>query len=97
METIEEIVAEEARERIRADIRKKGLLQMEKMYEDLVKETEVKTFKRNIYCSDCGEAFKWTGITLTSNPPWFPHTCPQCKYEVNFREIFPNTVYKEVK
>ena len=46
METIEEIVAEEARERIRADIRKKGLLQMEKMYEDLVKETEVKPPRR---------------------------------------------------
>lgn len=103
---IEEILAEEARERIREDLQRKERLLLEKPYlnpeeyKDWVEETELKVFKRTIRCPACGSPdLKWDGVTLNfkslgSLSPWYLHYCPDCSYSVNLQEGFPSTVYR---
>jgi hypothetical protein len=98
---IEEILAEEARERIRDDLRKKEKLLLEKPYlnpeeyKNWIEETELKVFNRTIRCPACGSPdLKWDGVTLASNPPWYPHYCLDCSYSVNLQETYPSTVYR---
>lgn len=69
----------------------------ENEYKDWISEKEVKTFSQTIKCPQCGEDLKWSGMELTSNPPWYPHSCPQCNYCVNLRSAFPRQVYRYIK
>lgn len=64
----------------------------------IVEETyEVKTFMRNATHKDCGGTFKATGLTLTSNPPWYVHTCTKCNTRENLRHQYPYTFVEKIE
>lgn len=47
-------------------------------------------------CDKCNEGFmRSTGITLTMNPPLFPHKCSKCGHVENFHEVFPHIEYRD--
>ena len=49
-------------------------------------------------CDKCGKGrMKWGGVTLTSNPPWFPSTCDNCGHQENMREHYPHIIHRTVK
>lgn len=52
------------------------------------KATKVETFRIEYICDECGkDSMKWNGITLTSNPPQFPHRCPTCGADKTFMAV----------
>lgn len=42
-------------------------------------------------CDQCkeGEMFPEGNITLTSNPPQYPHKCSKCGYTINLTSRYP--------
>ena len=49
------------------------------------KKTEVKTYKVELACENCGEGTMEScdGAVLTSNPPQYPHACTNCDAEIH--------------
>ena len=61
-------------------------------------KTEVRTFNVEYVCDSCNQAnMRSTGIVLTSNPPWYPHKCPNCGACQDFRTSYPKFVTEKVK
>ena len=60
------------------------------------KDVQVVPFYQKAYC-DCGEELEFTGMTLTSNPPQYPHKCPKCKKEYKLKHVYPVLMWKEKK
>ena len=56
---------------------------------------EVRTFNVTLEC-DCGGQMLWNNITLTVNPPIFPHICGACGLRENIQEVYPTTAEVEV-
>lgn len=47
-------------------------------------------------CDKCNEGMmRWTGVTLTSNPPWYPHRCEKCVFTENMTETYPHIEYRD--
>jgi len=65
---------------------------------DLVEEYPVKTFVAQLCCKKCGSVMNFTGTTLTSNPPWFPHACSngECNWNVCVRSRYPKTIMRAI-
>lgn len=65
---------------------------------ELVKEVEVKTFVERLYCKQCGSEMKYSGMCLTSNPPWYPHSCSncECNWSVCVRHSYPRTFMRQM-
>ena len=58
--------------------------------------TEVRTFNVRLYCV-CGGEMKSNGITLTTNPPMYPHVCDKCgTYQTLTGDSYPTTTEVEV-
>jgi hypothetical protein len=48
----------------------------------------VRAVKRFYKCPKCGGGhLTWTGVALTSSPPWYPHRCAQCGITSNLHDI----------
>ena len=57
---------------------------------------EVRTFNVTLMC-DCGGEMRTNGITLTTNPPMYPHTCTACgRTDTLTGECYPTTETVEV-
>lgn len=53
--------------------------------------TEVRTFNVKLYC-DCGGEMVWNNISLTTNPPMYPHFCTDCEQQTTLTdEVYPTT------
>lgn len=65
---------------------------------EFITEKEVKTFVIKFNCKMCGSEMKFSGMMLTSNPPWFPHSCSnrECGWSATIRSKYPRTVMREV-
>lgn len=50
---------------------------------------EVKTFSVKYNCSACGNEMVFGGITLTSNPPQYPHICSYCGNKETLKKKYP--------
>lgn len=59
------------------------------------KETELKTFRVQMFC-DCGGEMKPTGMVLCSNPPQYPHQCQLCYKRATYETTYPHLEYKAV-
>ena len=57
--------------------------------------TEVLTFNVTLHC-DCGGQLVWNNITLTVNPPIFPHICDACGTRENLKAVYPTTETMEM-
>jgi len=56
------------------------------------KYTEVKTYSVVYICDTCSEGeMVFDGLTLTSYPPLYPHTCDKCGDKKNLRTRYPLT------
>jgi predicted RNA-binding Zn-ribbon protein involved in translation (DUF1610 family) len=54
------------------------------------KQTPVQTVVVDYVCDSCGEGHMLpTGITLTSNPPQYPHKCDKCGTQDVFLTRYP--------
>lgn len=59
-------------------------------------KTEVKVYKVDYICDECKVGkMKWRGITLTSYPPQYPHTCEKCGATQNLLYNYPHTEHRE--
>lgn len=55
-------------------------------------KTRVKMYSVEYVCDECRKGvMQSTGITLTSNPPQYPHRCNKCGAEQTFMECYPYT------
>jgi hypothetical protein len=59
----------------------------------------VRTIRVTMPCpaEGCAGEMRHTGLTLTSNPPWFVHRCPVCGHEDQLRRRYPVLEYEEEK
>jgi len=52
-------------------------------------------FAVDYLCDKCNEGYmRWGGMTLTTNPPWYPHVCDKCDHQENMRETYPHMEYR---
>ena len=57
-------------------------------------KTEIKSYRVTFLCEECNEGdMVYTGMELTSNPPWYTHRCNKCGEYKNFRRRYPGIVY----
>lgn len=59
------------------------------------KRTKVFTVRVDLTCDACGEMLVFTGITKTSNPPWFVHQCGGCQSVSDQRQVSGHMVYED--
>ena len=58
---------------------------------------EVRVFKTNLLCEECGGIMLPMGGCLCSSPPQYPHACQDCGSQINVRgETYPKITYEEV-
>ena len=62
----------------------------------IIKEFEVVPVLTKAYCDECGGELKYSGSTLMSNPPKFPHECVECSATESLADIYPTINFKEV-
>ncbi len=59
------------------------------------KEFKVDVYEVEYVCDECHKGFMIpTGITLTSNPPQYPHKCAECSNTEIFRIQYPKVMHK---
>lgn len=51
------------------------------------RRTEVVYYRVDLTCDDCGAVTEFTGITKTSNPPWYVHKCVGCGKVTDERRV----------
>jgi hypothetical protein len=75
-------------------ISRNGNVQWYNLYMEL--KQEVKSYKIEYTCDECkAGTMKFTGLTLTSNPPQYEHQCTNCGVIIHFRGItYPRIVYE---
>lgn len=56
---------------------------------------EVKTFRTELYC-DCGGQFIHNGMTTSTHPPGYSHSCNACTNVTLEDEKYPKIEYEEV-
>ena len=44
----------------------------------VINSKEVLEFSDRLFCDECAEEMKFTGMALASYPMRFPHICPKC-------------------
>lgn len=63
-------------------------------------EQKIEQFELDYICDKCGVGkMRRTGITLTSDPPQFPHICDnkECGEKKTFTDIYyPATAYRRI-
>lgn len=59
------------------------------------KKIEVRSFEISYICDRCNEGTMiYTGVTLMSNPPQYPHRCDTCFNTQNLKNIYPRIHYE---
>jgi hypothetical protein len=46
------------------------------------------------YCEKCKVSLEYNGVTLTSYPALYPHSCPMCGHTENLDHIYPIITYE---
>ena len=46
---------------------------------------------------ECGGMFKYQGISIATNPPFYPHKCTDCGKVEDFNVVYPTVEYVEVE
>ncbi len=62
------------------------------MSEELI---PVNTFVAQYKCPNCSVFMKFSGVVLTSNPPQYPHVCPDCGHKETLRKSYPAIIRKK--
>ena len=57
---------------------------------------EVKTYVTRLYCDKCNQEMIIDPIVLTSYPPQFSYSCPQCGGKVTSYKKYPCPEYVEL-
>ena len=57
---------------------------------------EVKVYRVEYLCDKCGEVMQWSGMTLTLNPPKYPHRCYACDFTINLDAVYPHDETREI-
>lgn len=60
----------------------------------MIKSEDVKVERARLYCDKCGTEMVFDGMVYTTDPPKYPHTCPNCRHEDVADAIYPTIVYK---
>ena len=61
------------------------------------RETKVETYQVRLFCDGCADSeMEFTGAVLMSNPPQYPHRCPNCGKVTHERTKYPLTRHKEI-
>jgi predicted RNA-binding Zn-ribbon protein involved in translation (DUF1610 family) len=56
----------------------------------------MRVFLVEYVCDKCGEGEMMHGnVSITTNPPLYPHMCTKCGHTENFRSIYPGYRYSE--
>jgi len=58
------------------------------------RRVEVSQVRVDLICK-CGGTLAFTGMTLTSNPPWYVHKCDKCGEREDTRRISGGIEYHE--
>jgi len=46
-------------------------------------------------CDMCNDGYmRYTGTTLTTNPPWYQHKCDKCGHIENMADMYPRIEYR---
>lgn len=70
------------------------------MPEKIIRDSPIKFKKvvKHYLCDDCNTPIEFDGMVLTSNPPQYPHTCPKCKKQYRFFDMwYPSEVLQEIE
>ncbi len=63
----------------------------------MIKSKEVKVYQDKLYCDECGEEMKFTGMGLASYPMQYPHKCSKCDNRMIMLDIYPKIRYVEIE
>ena len=55
------------------------------------------TYEAHWDCPNCDGEMEFDGITLTTYPPMYPHTCPKCGHCETADQVYPTVVYERAK
>ncbi len=58
------------------------------------KKREVKVYKVDLFCDECGGEMYSQGISLMSNPPMYLHECKECGAVLSPSSLYPKIVYE---
>lgn len=62
----------------------------------MIEKKEAKTYIVRLYCNNCGNEMKSTGVVLTSYPEQYPYECPNCGWKTTATELYPKVEYQEM-
>jgi uncharacterized Zn finger protein len=62
----------------------------------MLKRREVKTYKVDLICDECGTPMEFTGVVLTSYPGQYVHKCPNCGRTESPACAYPITEYEYI-
>lgn len=62
----------------------------------MLKRREVKTYKVDLICDECGTPMEFTGVVLTSYPGQYVHKCPNCGRTESPACVYPITEYEYI-
>lgn len=57
-----------------------------------IQQQPVRQTREEYHCDKCEVPVVYSGLVLTSMPPWYVHQCPSCKDEIKLRAIYPRLV-----
>lgn len=59
-----------------------------------IEQVPVRAFRQTYRCDSCGIGWmSWTGMSLSSNPPKFPHVCSHCGDKATLLATYPMIVH----
>lgn len=62
----------------------------------MIKETRVYPVMQRLYCDKCDTEMMAEGQTIMTNPPQYPHRCPNCQNQfVSIGKMYPNVDFRE--
>ena len=62
----------------------------------MLKRREVKTYKVELICDECGTPMEFTGVVLTTYPGQYEHRCPKCGRTASPTCAYPITEYEYI-
>lgn len=62
----------------------------------MLKKTPVQYYEVELLCDYCEEPMASTGFAYQTNPPQFPHVCPN-GHEIVVAQIYPSVQYEKIE
>ena len=62
----------------------------------MLKRREIKTYKTELICDECGVPMEFTGMVLTSYPEQYVHKCRKCGKTEYLTRLYPLTEYEYI-